>query len=470
MSKSNRQRAVKESQTQGRRSDGSLDRSAAKWVALADPEGTRNNRQHALRWWLISNGLWTSRNPRFAVAKDHRAEYWEMLDKRVDTTVGMIRSGKLEPYGSVNKLIDWMKKGNRSSGGIFNSRALVLKFLRYSLPGVTYESGNDYVKKVRRIRVLASKLPTPDQIRGVMLGATLKVKVMISTMISTGGRLNEILNIRMDDLDLVRKPAIAYLRGETTKTGYSRIAFLSSETVMLMLDYLKIRPADHRVMFDGYDPTKSDRKYDLDKPMTKHSAWLSLRRAFKRLGMNERTPQGRYYYHSNTLRALSLSIMKSNGYPADWAEYLVGHSIGTQRSYLPPTDLLGQEWLKIDPQFCFLGDPRRYEGSITNRSLILSSGTPDSSDATRSIENQARAPTSMNSVKPDEPVSTKRWASFSYYYVKTSIMSTDYDQALADGYSLFDSRAGGIRVLRKRRRGTRVREKSSEHSPADLES
>jgi hypothetical protein len=198
--------------------------------------------------------------------------------------------------------------------------------------------------------------------------------------------------------------------------------------------------------------------------MTKYSAWLCLRRAFRRLGMNERTPLGRYYYHSNTLRALSLSIMKSNGYPADWAEYLVGHSLGTQGSYLPPTDLLGQEWLKIDHQFCFLGNPGRYEGPITNRSLISNSGTPDSKDATRSIESQASAPASMNAVKPDEPISTKRWASLSFYYVKTSITSTDYDQALAEGYALFDSRAGGIRVLRKRRGGW-VREKNSGKNP-----
>jgi len=217
-----------------------------------------------LRWWLISNGLWTSRNPRL-LPPASRPEYWWKVIAEVDTTVGKIRSGRLDPYGSVNKLIEYMKKRNKSITCIIGYRGTVLKFLRYSQVGVTDEGGKDYVKRVRRIHLLTSKLPTPDQIRGVLLAAPLKAKVLISTMISTGGRLNEILNIRQDDLDLTRKPAIAYLRGETTKTGNSRITFLSSETVMLIQNYLRSRKGTHQFLFDGYDPT-SGSTYDVDKP------------------------------------------------------------------------------------------------------------------------------------------------------------------------------------------------------------
>src|SRR5947199_10442255 len=103
---------------------------------------------------------------------------------------------------------------------------------------------------------------------------------------------------------------------------------------MLILNYLKSRKGTHQFLFDGYDPTKGT-TYDVDKPMSKCTAWDCLRRAFSRIGMNNRSPQGRHYYHSNTFRALSLAIMKTAGYPADWAEYLIGHAIGTQLSYIP---------------------------------------------------------------------------------------------------------------------------------------
>src|SRR5712692_5657861 len=303
MSGWNRQRALWESRTQSPITDNRLDRSAGKWVGLVSSEGTKINRRHALRWWLVSNGMWTSRNPRL-VPPASRPEYWWKLIAEVDATVGKILSGRLDPYGSVNKLIEYMKKRNKSTLCTIGYRGTVLKFLRYSQVGVTDEGGKDHVKRVRRIHLLTSRLPTDDQVRGILLAAPLKTKVFISIMISTGGRLSEILSIRQDDLDLTRKPAIAYLRGETTKTGNSRITFLSSETVMLILNYLRDRKGNHQFLFDGYDPTNGT-TYDIDKPMSKCSAWDCLRRAFSRVGMNNRSPQGRHYYHSNTFRALS---------------------------------------------------------------------------------------------------------------------------------------------------------------------
>jgi len=390
--------------------------------------------------------MWTSRNPRL-VPPTSRPEYWQKLIPEVDAIVSKIRSGGLDPYSSVNKLIDYMKKRNKSISCTLTYRGTILKFLRYSQVGVTHEGGKDSVKRVRRIHLLNTKLPTPDQIRGILLAAPLKAKVLISTIISTGGRLNEILNIRQDDLDLTRKPAIAYLRGETTKTGNSRITFLSSETVMLIQNYLRSRKGTHQFLFDGYDPT-SRTTYDVDKPMSKCSAWDCLRRAFSRIGMNNRSPQGRHYYHSNTFRALSLTIMKTGGYPPDWAEYLIGHSIGTQQSYIPPTDTLGQEWLKIEHQFCFLGNPSGSEALIIDRDGSKSE-IPDTVPVQESSKGPATVTSIISPVQSKPSLCTNRWASKSYSYVKTFISSSDYDQALADGYRIFDE-DGALRVLRKR--------------------
>jgi hypothetical protein len=106
-----RQRALSESRTQSAITSDRLDRSAAKWIGLASSEGTKINRRHALRWWLISNGMWTSRNPRL-VPPTSRPEYWQKLIPEVDAIVSKIRSGGLDPYSSVNNLIDYMKKRN----------------------------------------------------------------------------------------------------------------------------------------------------------------------------------------------------------------------------------------------------------------------------------------------------------------------------------------------------------------------
>jgi hypothetical protein len=140
--------------------------------------------------------------------------------------------------------------------------------------------------------------------------------------------------------------------------------------------------------------------------------------------------------------------MKTGGFPADWAEYVVGHSLGTQLSYIPPTDTLAQEWLKIDHRFCFLGNPIGPAAVITDlagsKSEIL-----DTVTVTESAKGSANVTSPISPDQSETSFCTKRWASKAYSYVKTFISSTDYDQALADGYTIFDG-DGVLRVLRKR--------------------
>jgi len=76
-------------------------------------------------------------------------------------------------------------------------------------------------------------------------------------------------------------------------------------------------------------------------------------------------------YHPHVLRSTSLEIAKSAGYPTDWAEYIVGHNLGTQESYLPNEDKMAEEWLKrCEKSFCFLHagtDPADVQAEIKRR-------------------------------------------------------------------------------------------------------
>src|SRR5206468_12381921 len=100
----------------------------------------------------------------------------------------------------------------------------------------------------------------------------------------------------------------------------------------------------------------------------------------------------------------------TGGNQDDVADDLIGHSIGTQQSYIPPTDTLGQEWLKIDHRFCFLGDPRRHEGTITDSSMGRIE-TQDLADRTQLTEAPSSLTAFTSPAQSDELVSTKRWAS-----------------------------------------------------------
>src|SRR5712692_9777273 len=251
-------------------------------------------------------------------------------------------------------------------------------------------------------------------------------------MISTGARIGEIRRVRESDIDFSQNPVYVHFR--ETKTGIHRIGFLSSETVMLLRQYLKVRKYGYDHIFDGRELTeKGSHMRHFDKPLSHTSAWLSIRRTFQQLQMDQRYDGIHHYYHPHVFRTLCLALLKTGGYPADWAEILIGHSIGTQEAYLPPIEVLAQEWLKLDERFCFLTNIQVLHGQET-----VSPAAPVAVPAAS---------------KPEGPKTldfqTHRWFSKAWSFVKTTVDSTDYDQALAEGYTVFD-RDGSLRICRKR--------------------
>ena len=137
---------------------------------------------------------------------------------------------------------------------------------------------------------------------------------------------------------------------------------------------------------------------------------------------------------------MNLDILKSNGFPPDWAEYLVGHSISFQASYLPSTSSLSKAWLKLDSQFCFLSPNSPI---VLHEKDDLTPQNGSKPDRQRRVE---------ENVMPSEGYrfSTTHWRTKNFDYVKTNIHSEGYDQAIADGFSIFDSSASGVRLFRKR--------------------
>jgi len=57
---------------------------------------------------------------------------------------------------------------------------------------------------------------------------------------SSGMRIGEALQLELDDLNLNSYPAKIYIRGEYTKSGNPRIAFIFSEAKEAVEEWLKI--------------------------------------------------------------------------------------------------------------------------------------------------------------------------------------------------------------------------------------
>ena len=140
-------------------------------------------------------------------------------------------------------------------------------------------------------------------------------------------------------------------------------------------------PRKSEWLFPGWIPGQ-ERHSQADKHISPSSAYLQVRNVFALAGLVP--PVGQHKnaraggktgahldYHPHVLRSTSLEIAKSAGYPTDWAEYIVGHNLGTQESYLPSEDKMAEEWLKrCEKSFCFLHagtDPADIQAEIKRR-------------------------------------------------------------------------------------------------------
>src|SRR5712692_10968485 len=158
----------------------SVTRSASNWVSLATSNSSMFERRRALAQWLIANGIWTPGPEASIQPRTPKGGRWTRgcfnspeVFERADITIERIRSGELDPFDSANRMVDFLREHNKAVSTIFTARSSLIGFLRYSRLGLDPEDIRLAVKKFRRVRVLASKLPTRDQVRGLLLVAPL---------------------------------------------------------------------------------------------------------------------------------------------------------------------------------------------------------------------------------------------------------------------------------------------------------
>src|SRR5207245_59267 len=108
--------------------------------------------------WVTANGFWKKPVPGYSYPMKRRPAYWKELLDVADHVVSTIREGRLDPYESVNRLIQHMKEVGYSSSSTVSNKFLVLRFLRYSKVGVTVDDAKDMTIRVRRTYSLSSKI------------------------------------------------------------------------------------------------------------------------------------------------------------------------------------------------------------------------------------------------------------------------------------------------------------------------
>ena len=175
--------------------------------------------------------------------------------------------------------------------------------------------------------LMLDKVPSNAELRRILSHMDVKGKSLFLVLASSGMRIGEALKLQIDDVDLDSEPARINIRGEYTKTGNPRIAFISSEAKEFLEEWLKIREDELEVAVkrSRYGKAGGDRRIWAFEPNTAYYIWRS---AVEKSGFAKKFTYNngleRYTVHPHVLRKFFRTRM-ATVIPVDVVEALMGH-------------------------------------------------------------------------------------------------------------------------------------------------
>jgi integrase len=232
----------------------------------------------------------------------------------------------------------------------------------------------NHMPKGNRARTKEDEL-TRDKIRQILLHCDVRMKALILLLESSGVRIGEALQLRVNDVTLDAIPPVIYVRGETSKEGDYRITFLSGEAAEAVREWLKVRES---YMLDAARRTKMNISHSRGKhnvawsrepemhtedslfPFGHTSTTKGLTLVLKRVGLYSKDPStGISSIHPHMFRKYFLSQVKASGMPDAIAETLVGHSTYLSDAYRRYTSQqLAEAYTKAEPALLIFQDSK----------------------------------------------------------------------------------------------------------------
>jgi len=175
--------------------------------------------------------------------------------------------------------------------------------------------------------LMLDKVPSNAELRRILSHMDVKGKSLFLVLASSGMRIGEALKLQVDDVDLTSEPARINIRGEYTKTGNPRAAFISFEAKEALEEWLKIREDELKVAVkrSRYGKKTEDRRIWPFEPNTAYFIW---RNAVSKSGFDKRFQYNngleRFTVHPHVLRKFFRTRM-ATVIPVDVVEALMGH-------------------------------------------------------------------------------------------------------------------------------------------------
>ncbi|MEN6341184.1 MAG: tyrosine-type recombinase/integrase [Methanospirillum sp.] len=279
---------------------------------------------------------------RSAAPVPHSDEVLAAMDARAEAYFREVNADARAPATDMVHFLAAMQRDFAPST-VAVSRSAVLGFLEENGIELSRQDERRIKKRVPRIRNVAEEETlTRDALQAILPLLSIRDRAVLLVLLASGGRIGEVLQLRLQDVDLEAAPVRVTFRAATTKTGVRRIAFLTdeaAEAVRVWLggrsDYL--RTAARRNVGLTSAGRSRPKAYDDERlfPFKRSSFDLAWGRALERAGLFRRCEvTGRLTLHPHSLRKCFRSWLGAAAGP-DIAEVLMGHEgyLGTYRRY-----------------------------------------------------------------------------------------------------------------------------------------
>ena len=178
-------------------------------------------------------------------------------------------------------------------------------------------------------------VPSNEDLASLVEFMPIQAKTLTMVLASSGMRIGEAMQLRLDDLDLDRNPARIKIRGEYSKNGRKRITFVSSETLNQLRDWLNYRQQFIEILKErGKHRRKIPLTSDDDRvfPFSVQNFSVIWKKALKKAGLYKTDKvTNRITLHPHNLRKFFRTYGRWTN--PDVPEALMGHQSGLVAIY-----------------------------------------------------------------------------------------------------------------------------------------
>jgi len=195
-----------------------------------------------------------------------------------------------------------------------------------------------YLRHFSAKRKYRDRAPTPDELTRLIDMAALREKVILSWLALGGFRIGTLALLTYGDLkeDLEREivPVHVYVPAEKTKGRYHDYdTFIGKEGADFLRAYLDVRRRGTEDIppEEIHDGSPLIRNYNFAgvRSVTPGAVYDIIHRLYLRAGLTEKVGGRMYKVRVHSIRKFFRTQMAALGVPADYIEYMMGHSVST---------------------------------------------------------------------------------------------------------------------------------------------